>query len=94
MYILLEIVHFKHSATLAKSFTNTNTNFDFKVISKLIEILIFYMIPKVYPDVGHNLEQNPIVYNDFFYYQRQFFQECLGGRVNKERKVVITDEYD
>ncbi|UJR20892.1 hypothetical protein I4U23_024001 [Adineta vaga] len=73
-----EIVHFKHSATLAKKLTDNRVNFNFKV----------------YPDVKHYLEEDPIIYNDFLHYQRQFFQECLGGRINKERKIVPLEEYD
>ncbi|CAF1283981.1 unnamed protein product [Adineta ricciae] len=73
-----EIVHFKHSATLAKVLTDKQVNFDFKV----------------YPDAKHNFEQNPVIYNDFLHYQRHFFQGCLGGRINKERKIVSPEEYD
>ncbi|CAF1150393.1 unnamed protein product [Adineta steineri] len=73
-----EIVHFKHSATLAKSFTDTDMNFDFKV----------------YPDASHYFEEDPIIYNDFLHYQRQFFQKCLGGRTNKERKITIPEEHE
>ncbi|CAF4091113.1 unnamed protein product, partial [Adineta steineri] len=73
-----EIVHFKHSATLAKSFTDTDMSFDFKV----------------YPDVSHYFEEDPIIYNDFLHYQRQFFQKCLGGRTNKERKITIPEEHE
>ncbi|CAF3436510.1 unnamed protein product [Rotaria socialis] len=73
-----EDVHFKHSATLAKTFIETGANFQYKV----------------YPDADHDFEKNPTLYDDYFHFQRQFFQECLGGRVNKERKPIIPEEYD
>ncbi|CAF1161992.1 unnamed protein product [Rotaria sp. Silwood1] len=73
-----EDVHFKHSATLAKTFIETGANFQFKV----------------YPDADHDFEKNPTLHDDYFHFQRQFFQECLGSRVNKERKLVIPEEYD
>ena len=73
-----EEVHFKHSAALAKTFIETNSNFYFKV----------------YPDADHDFEKDKQLHDDYFRFQRQFFQECLGGRVNKERKLVITEEYD
>ncbi len=95
MFFFLEVVHFKHSATLAKSLTNTGTQFDFKVKSLLIikkKSILVYSLKKVYPDVGHYFDQDPRIYNDFLSYQRQFFQGCLGGRINKERKVFIPEE--
>jgi hypothetical protein len=49
---------------------------------------------QVYPDVGYYFDQDRIIYNDFLNYQRRFFQGCLGGRINKERKIIIPEEYD
>jgi hypothetical protein len=49
---------------------------------------------KVYPDTDHDFKQNPKVHGDYYNFQRQFFQECLGSRVNKERKPIIPEEYD
>ncbi|UJR28644.1 hypothetical protein I4U23_009876 [Adineta vaga] len=73
-----EEVHFKHAAALAKSFIEARVDFQFKV----------------YPDADHDFEKNPTIHDDYFHFQRQFFQECLGGRVNKERKLVVQDEHD
>jgi hypothetical protein len=90
------VVHFKHSATLVKSLTNANIQFNFKVnssiISKISIIVFLYIKKKVYPDVDHYFDQDPKIYKDFLNSQRQFFQGCLGGRVNKERKIVIPEE--
>jgi dipeptidyl aminopeptidase/acylaminoacyl peptidase len=73
-----EDVHFKHSATLANTFIGTHPRFHFKV----------------YPDADHDFKKNSKIHGDYFHFQRQFFQECLGGRVNKERKPIILEEYD
>jgi hypothetical protein len=54
--------------------------------------LLFYS--KVYPDADHDFKKNSKIHGDYFHFQRQFFQECLGGRVNKERKPIILEEYD
>ncbi|CAF0954267.1 unnamed protein product [Adineta steineri] len=73
-----EDVHFKHSAALAKSFIAANVNFQFKV----------------YPDANHDFEKDRRLHSDYFHFQRRFFQDCLGSRVNKERKPVIPEEYE
>ena len=89
-------MHFRHSAVLAKIFIDAGTHFQYKVSEmaidegKLIESCVF----KVYPDVDHDLTKNQKLRADYFLFQRHFFQECLGGRVNKERKPIIPDEYD
>lgn len=74
-----EDVHFKHSAALAKTFINT-------------QIKKFQY--KVYPDADHDFEKHPTLHDDYYYFQRHFFQECLGGRVTKERKLIISEEYE
>ena len=71
-------MHFKHSAALAKTFIQLDVDFQFKV----------------YPDADHDFEKQPTLYDDYFIFQRKFFQDCLGGRVNKERKLVIPEEHD
>ncbi|CAF1639034.1 unnamed protein product [Adineta ricciae] len=73
-----EEVHFKHSAALAKTFIQLGVDFQFKV----------------YPDADHDFEKQPALHDDYFVFQRKFFQDCLGGRVNKERKPVIPEEHD
>lgn len=89
-------MHFKHSAALAKSFIETGINFQFKVtVSPLRNSTsLRSACRQVYPDVDHDFGKTLTVHDDYFHFQRQFFQECLGGRVNKERKLVVPEEYD
>ena len=86
------MVHFKHSATLVKSLTNANIQFDFKVNCSIIFDSYLCLLTKVYPDVDHYFDQDPRTYKDFLSSQRRFFQGCLGGRVNKERKAFVHEE--
>ncbi len=47
--LFVEVVHFKHSATLVKSLTNANIQFNFKVNSSIIlkiSIIVFLYIKK------------------------------------------------
>lgn len=39
-FVFLEVVHFKHSATLAKSLTKSDVQFDFKVKNKIYSIIL------------------------------------------------------
>ncbi|CAM4778334.1 unnamed protein product [Rotaria magnacalcarata] len=73
-----EVVHFKHSATLAKSLIDSGITFDFKV----------------YPDADHYLELDPTLYNDTFNYQRRFFRECLTDRIKEKPKIMLTEEHE
>lgn len=47
--LFVEVVHFKHSATLVKSLTNANIQFNFKVNSSIIlkiSVIVFLYIKK------------------------------------------------